>query len=101
MELLNILHGAMETCGQPAVGNFQAELAPWNPADLAVDARILVWGVCPYFEGEYICEHVNPMHISSEHLYVKFLDVGSRQLCCYVGALFPCIIWVISLCPGI
>ncbi|XP_062178337.1 uncharacterized protein LOC133883124 isoform X2 [Alnus glutinosa] len=43
MELLNILYGTMETCGQPTVDNFQAELAPWSPTDLATDARILVW----------------------------------------------------------
>ncbi|KAJ0034329.1 hypothetical protein Pint_24264 [Pistacia integerrima] len=43
MELLNILQGRMETCGQPSVDNFQAELAPWSPADLASDASILVW----------------------------------------------------------
>ncbi|XP_044499300.1 uncharacterized protein LOC123220770 isoform X3 [Mangifera indica] len=43
MKLLNILQGTMETCGQPSVNNFQAELAPWSTADLAVDARILVW----------------------------------------------------------
>ena len=46
MELLNILYGTMETCGQPTVENFQAELAPWSPTDLGTDARILVWKVC-------------------------------------------------------
>jgi len=46
MELLNILYGTMETCGQPTVDNFQAELAPWSPTDLATDARILDWKVC-------------------------------------------------------
>lgn len=43
MELLNILYGAMESCGHPTVDDFQAELAPWSPTDLATDARILVW----------------------------------------------------------
>lgn len=43
MELLNILIGTMETCGQTTLDKFQAELAPWNPADLATNARILVW----------------------------------------------------------
>lgn len=46
MELLNILSGAMETCSQPIGDNFQAELTPWSPIDLAIDARILVWKVC-------------------------------------------------------
>lgn len=43
MELLNILYGTMENCGQSTVDNFQTVVAPWNPADLAVHARILVW----------------------------------------------------------
>lgn len=46
MELLNILYGTMENCGQSTVDNFQTVVAPWNPADLAVHARILVWRVC-------------------------------------------------------
>ncbi|KAH9766383.1 C2 domain-containing protein [Citrus sinensis] len=44
MELVNIFYGTVETCGQPSVDNLRAELAPWNPADLAIDAKILVWG---------------------------------------------------------
>lgn len=51
MELLNILYGTMETYGQPTADSLQAELAPWNPADLAIDAKILVWGVRPYLEA--------------------------------------------------
>ncbi|XP_044485071.1 uncharacterized protein LOC123210663 isoform X2 [Mangifera indica] len=43
MELLNLLKGTMETYGQPCIDDFQANLAPWCPADLAVEARILVW----------------------------------------------------------
>ncbi|KAG2726780.1 hypothetical protein I3760_01G128300 [Carya illinoinensis] len=43
MELIKILYGTMETGSQPTVDHFQAELAPWSPADLAIDARILVW----------------------------------------------------------
>lgn len=46
MELMNILHGAMPNAEQPTVGNMQTELAPWNPPDLATEARILVWKVC-------------------------------------------------------
>lgn len=48
MKLLNIFYGTLETCGQPAVDDFQAE-TPWSPADLSGDARILVWRVCPQF----------------------------------------------------
>ncbi|KAA8527969.1 hypothetical protein F0562_035162 [Nyssa sinensis] len=43
LELLNILYGKMQNSGQPVVENLQAELAPWNPTDLATEARILVW----------------------------------------------------------
>ncbi|KAK1591812.1 hypothetical protein Q3G72_014066 [Acer saccharum] len=43
-ELLNILYAAKESYGQPTVDNSLAELAPWNLADLATDARVLVWG---------------------------------------------------------
>lgn len=46
MELLNILYGTTDANGQPSIDNFNAELAPWNPADLATNARILVWKVC-------------------------------------------------------
>lgn len=45
MELLNILYGAMQNGTQPVGENFQAELAPWNPQDLAAEAQILVWKV--------------------------------------------------------
>lgn len=46
MELLNIVYGTVEARGQSAVDYFQAELAPWSPADIANDARILFWKVC-------------------------------------------------------
>lgn len=47
MELLDILYGTMETCSQPAANDFQAKLTSWSSADLASDAKILVWKVCP------------------------------------------------------
>ncbi|CAK9187594.1 unnamed protein product [Ilex paraguariensis] len=43
VELLNILYGTMQSGTQHVVENFQEELAPWNPPDLATEARILVW----------------------------------------------------------
>lgn len=48
MELLDILYVAMDPCVQPGVVDFQAGLAPLNAADLATDAKILVWRVCNY-----------------------------------------------------
>lgn len=52
MGLLKILYGTMETGSHPTVDNFQAEFAPWSPADLATDARILVWKV--YFQFQVV-----------------------------------------------
>ncbi|RVX21853.1 putative ribonuclease H protein [Vitis vinifera] len=43
MELLDILYGTMEKSNKSTVENYQAGLAPWSLADLATDARILVW----------------------------------------------------------
>lgn len=45
MELLDILYGTMEKSNKSTVENYQAGLAPWSLADLATDARILVWRV--------------------------------------------------------
>ncbi|XP_022721975.1 uncharacterized protein LOC111279261 isoform X3 [Durio zibethinus] len=43
MELLDIVSVAMDPCVQPGVVDFHAGLAPWSAADLATDAKILVW----------------------------------------------------------
>ncbi|TYI07189.1 hypothetical protein ES332_A10G210100v1 [Gossypium tomentosum] len=43
MELLDILYVAMDPCGQPGGVDFQAGVTPWSAADLATDAKILVW----------------------------------------------------------
>ncbi|XVE82332.1 hypothetical protein DITRI_Ditri15bG0139900 [Diplodiscus trichospermus] len=43
MELLDILYVAMDPCVQPGVVDFQAGLASRSAADLATDAKILVW----------------------------------------------------------
>lgn len=46
-ELLNLLHGAMPRDDeQHTVENCQTGIIPWNPPDLATEARILVWRVC-------------------------------------------------------
>lgn len=42
MELLDIVYSTLQTSGQPAEEDFKPELAPWNPADMATKARILV-----------------------------------------------------------
>ncbi|XP_048235070.1 uncharacterized protein LOC8261314 isoform X2 [Ricinus communis] len=43
MELLNMLNDTMENYGQSAVDNLQTQFAPWSSADIATEARILVW----------------------------------------------------------
>ncbi|KAK1307197.1 hypothetical protein QJS10_CPA10g01575 [Acorus calamus] len=43
MDLLNILYGSKENSDQNSDGYLQTGLVPWYPADLASDARILVW----------------------------------------------------------
>ena len=45
MELLDILYSIMEKSNKSTVENCQVGLAPWSLADLATDARILVWRV--------------------------------------------------------
>lgn len=46
MQLFDILYGAMKTYGQAPVDHIPDGIQPWSPADLASDARILVWKVC-------------------------------------------------------
>lgn len=41
-ELLNILYRTIDPSGQSTVGNFKSKHA-WDPADIAMEARILVW----------------------------------------------------------
>ncbi|KAK8661863.1 hypothetical protein V6N13_091452 [Hibiscus sabdariffa] len=43
MELLDMLYVSMDPCVQPAGVDFQAGPTPWSAADLATDAKILVW----------------------------------------------------------
>ncbi|KAK8671255.1 hypothetical protein V6N13_037855 [Hibiscus sabdariffa] len=43
VELLDMLYVSMDPCVQPAGVDFQAGPTPWSAADLATDAKILVW----------------------------------------------------------
>ncbi|XP_017974971.1 PREDICTED: uncharacterized protein LOC18603726 [Theobroma cacao] len=43
MELMDVLYVAMDPSVQPGVVDLQAGAAPWSAADLATDAKILVW----------------------------------------------------------
>lgn len=44
-----MLYETMDTYSLSTADSFQAKLAPWSPADLATDGRILVWKVCSQF----------------------------------------------------
>ena len=46
MQLSDILYGAMKTYSQAPVDDTPDGIQPWSPADLASDAKILVWKVC-------------------------------------------------------
>ncbi len=48
MELLSILYGKMDSSVQSDISDTQAGVASWSPADLASEARILVWRVCHF-----------------------------------------------------
>ncbi|KAG9136747.1 hypothetical protein Leryth_004514 [Lithospermum erythrorhizon] len=43
MELLNILHLALSNAEQDAGEVVESQSTPWNPADIATTARVLVW----------------------------------------------------------
>lgn len=45
-DLMNQFHGAMPNAEMHGVENLQSGLVPWNPPDLATEARILVWKAC-------------------------------------------------------
>ncbi|XP_027330645.1 uncharacterized protein LOC113846496 isoform X2 [Abrus precatorius] len=87
MELLNILYETMETCSQPVTESFQSTIAPWSPADLATDCKILVWkGIGNSVATWHPCFLV----LSGSYLYVfecaksqsyqRYLSMAGRQV---------------------
>ncbi|CAI9119065.1 OLC1v1020728C1 [Oldenlandia corymbosa var. corymbosa] len=69
MELSNLLNGTMQTSEQLAVGNSRSTLAPWNPPDLATEARILVWKGIGYSVAAW-----QPCFIVLSGLYLYVLE---------------------------
>ncbi|CAI9779714.1 unnamed protein product [Fraxinus pennsylvanica] len=106
MELLNILYGAMPNAEQPAVGNMQTELAPWNPPDLATEARILIWKGIGYsiaawqpcflvlsglhlyvLESQMSHNYQRCSSMSGKQVYeVPPMNIGGSELCIAVSA---------------
>ncbi|KAK1307202.1 hypothetical protein QJS10_CPA10g01570 [Acorus calamus] len=80
MDLLNILYGSKENSDQNSDGYLQTGLVPWYPADLASDARILVWrGI-----GNSVAEW-KPCFIVLSGFYLYVLESEASQTyqrCC-------------------
>ncbi|KAK8499441.1 hypothetical protein V6N12_012495 [Hibiscus sabdariffa] len=87
MELLTMLYVAMDPCFQPAGVDFQDGRTPWSAADLATDAKILVWrGIGNSVASWQPCFVV----LSGFHLYVleseksqnyeRYLSMAGRQV---------------------
>ncbi|XP_042475866.1 uncharacterized protein LOC122057714 isoform X2 [Macadamia integrifolia] len=73
LDLLNIIYSTVEKSGS-ASENFQIGLAPWNPADLAAEARILVWrGI-----GNSVAEW-QPCFVVLSGLYLYVLESEASQ----------------------
>ncbi|XP_059643008.1 uncharacterized protein LOC132284858 [Cornus florida] len=86
MELLNIFYGTMENSGQPVVEKSQPEFAPWNPPDLATEARILVWRGIGYSVAAWqpcflvlsgLCLYVLESEMSQS--YQRFSSMAGKQ----------------------
>ncbi|GMP92956.1 hypothetical protein CsSME_00042986 [Camellia sinensis var. sinensis] len=74
MELFNILYGTTQSSGQPELENFQADFVPWNPPDLATEARILVWRGIGYSVAAW-----HPCFIVLTGLYLYVLESEMSQ----------------------
>ncbi|KAG8658937.1 uncharacterized protein LOC110610326 isoform X2 [Manihot esculenta] len=87
MELLSMLYDTMENCGQSTVDNFQAQFAPWSSADIATDARILVWkGIGNSMATWQPCFlvlsglYLYAMESQSSQSYQRYMSMASRQV---------------------
>lgn len=79
MELLSILYGTMEDRLQSSQETSQSVLAPWSPADLASEARILVWrGIGNSMAAWHPCFLV----LSGSYLYVLESEKSQKYQRC-------------------
>lgn len=77
MELLDILYCATGTSDQPDLEIAQTEFFPWNPPDLATEARILVWKGIGYSVAAW---HPCYLVLSGLYLYVLESEVSHNYL---------------------
>ncbi|CAK7326271.1 unnamed protein product [Dovyalis caffra] len=74
LELVNILYNTVDNYGQSTVDNFQTQISPWSSADLATDARILVWrGI-----GNSVA-HWQPCFLVLSRLYLYVMESQKSQ----------------------
>ncbi|XP_057809782.1 uncharacterized protein LOC131024279 [Salvia miltiorrhiza] len=86
-ELLNLLNGAMHSDEQH-VEHLQTGLVPWNPPDLATEARILVWRGIGYsvaaWQPCYIVLsglHLYVLESESSQTYQRCTSMSGKQVC--------------------
>ncbi|XP_010679516.3 uncharacterized protein LOC104894866 isoform X2 [Beta vulgaris subsp. vulgaris] len=76
MELLNIFYSTLQSSSRPVDEVIEPELAPWKPADMATEARILVWkGI-----GNSVAAW-QPSYIALSGFYLYILE--SERASCY------------------
>ncbi|XP_073302377.1 uncharacterized protein [Primulina huaijiensis] len=73
-DLLNQFHGAMPNAEMHGLENFQTGLVPWNPPDLATEARILVWKGIGYSVAAW-----QPSFLVLSGLYLYVLESETSQ----------------------
>ncbi|KAK1380403.1 Calcium-dependent lipid-binding family protein [Heracleum sosnowskyi] len=74
LKLLDVMYGTIQNGTQPVDGNFQDELAPWNPPDLAAEAQILVWKGIGYSVATW-----KPCFIVLSGFYLYVLESETSQ----------------------
>ncbi|XP_010266663.1 PREDICTED: uncharacterized protein LOC104604129 isoform X2 [Nelumbo nucifera] len=73
-QLLNLFRCSVDNTDQTMSETFQMGLAPWNPADLSTEAKILVWrGI-----GNYVAEW-QPCYLVLSGFYLYVLESEASQ----------------------
>ena len=109
MDLVNIICGTKQNdtqpVAQPVVESSQQIFVPWNPPDLANEARVVVWKVYALYSlsllPKWACWIFSLFFLFLFNLYIYIFHSGNWLYCCCMAALFSCLIWIISLCVGV